>query len=162
MDESSFESELNESPNDGALLRRYAEWLGKHGDSRAELLQCEIDRRDAANRLRNIEDRATSLAWKFGEYLDWLDRVMPNFVLSPTTGTFYSAPRPDAEPYVTLDAYCSADTIVGIVESMKLFNEIPAVHAGVVAEIFVDNESKVELGQPLFRISRPPTLLAGG
>jgi len=54
------------------------------------------------------------------------------------------------------------DTIVEIVESMKLSNEIPAEHVGVVPEILVENKSKAEARQPLFRIARPPTCTVSG
>ena len=54
------------------------------------------------------------------------------------------------------------ETIVGLIEAMKVFNEIPADIHGVITGILVANESGVEYGQPLFRLGRPPRPIAGG
>jgi acetyl-CoA carboxylase biotin carboxyl carrier protein len=70
---------------------------------------------------------------------------------SPVVGTFYASPSPDAEPFVSVGSRVSADTIVCIVEAMKVFNEIPAGVNGVVREVLVENGAAVEYGQPLFR-----------
>ena len=73
-------------------------------------------------------------------------------VLSPTVGVFYSAPSPDARPFVEVgDQVKKGDTLC-IIEAMKLMNEIPAEVDGTVAEICVGNGQVVEYNQPLFRI----------
>lgn len=73
-------------------------------------------------------------------------------VLSPTVGVFYSAPGPDARPFVEVgDQVKKGDTLC-IIEAMKLMNEIPAEVDGTVAEICVGNGQVVEFNQPLFRI----------
>ena len=73
-------------------------------------------------------------------------------VLSPTVGVFYSAPSPDARPFVEVgDQVKKGDTLC-IIEAMKLMNEIPAELDGTVAEICVGNGQVVEFNQPLFRI----------
>lgn len=73
-------------------------------------------------------------------------------VLSPTVGVFYSAPSPDARPFVEVgDQVKKGDTLC-IIEAMKLMNEIPAEVDGTVAEICVGNGQVVEFNQPLFRI----------
>lgn len=73
-------------------------------------------------------------------------------VLSPTVGVFYSAPSPDARPFVEVgDQVKKGDTLC-IIEAMKLMNEIPAEVDGTVAEICVGNGQVVEFDQPLFRI----------
>lgn len=73
-------------------------------------------------------------------------------VLAPTVGVFYSAPNPDARPFVEVgDQVKKGDTLC-IIEAMKLMNEIPAEVDGTVAEICVGNGQVVEFNQPLFRI----------
>ena len=75
-----------------------------------------------------------------------------SLVLSPTVGVFYSAPSPDARPFVEVgDQVKKGDTLC-IIEAMKLMNEIPAEVDGTVAEICVGNGQVVEFNQPLFRI----------
>jgi len=71
-------------------------------------------------------------------------------IKSPVVGTFYRAPAPDAPPYVELGAIVNSDTVVCIVEAMKLMNEIKAETHGRVIKILVENVHPVEYGQDLF------------
>ncbi|HDL02906.1 MAG TPA: acetyl-CoA carboxylase biotin carboxyl carrier protein [candidate division Zixibacteria bacterium] len=73
-------------------------------------------------------------------------------VKSPMVGTFYAAPAPDAQPYVTLNQRIEVGQVVCIVEAMKLMNEIESEVAGRVAKVMVDNAQPVEFGQVLFLI----------
>lgn len=73
-------------------------------------------------------------------------------ITSPMVGVFYSAPSPDANPYVSVGQSVSAGDVVCIIEAMKLMNEVPATEGGVVAEICVQNGDVVEYGQPLFKL----------
>ena len=73
-------------------------------------------------------------------------------VKSPMIGTFYRKPSPDAEPFVEVGAKVGADTVVCIIEAMKVMNEIKAEMSGVVTEILVEDSRPVEFGQPLFRV----------
>ena len=73
-------------------------------------------------------------------------------VLSPIVGTFYRAPNPGAAPYVELGSKVEPDTVVAIIEVMKLMNSVAAGVAGEVVEICVDNAELVEQGQPLLRV----------
>ncbi|QGQ23425.1 acetyl-CoA carboxylase biotin carboxyl carrier protein [Gimesia benthica] len=75
-------------------------------------------------------------------------------IKSPTVGTFYSSPSPDDPPFVSVGSKVSADTIVCIVEAMKVFNQIPAELNGTISEVLVKDGEAVEFGQPLFRISQ--------
>ncbi len=75
-----------------------------------------------------------------------------NVIASPMVGTFYSASSPDAKPYVSAGDKVSADTVVCIIEAMKVFNEIKAETTGTITEVLVKNGDSVEFGQPLFRI----------
>lgn len=73
-------------------------------------------------------------------------------VLAPTVGVFYSAPSPDARPFVEVgDQVKKGDTLC-IIEAMKLMNEIESEYDGIVEAVLVNNEEVVEYGQPLFRI----------
>ena len=71
---------------------------------------------------------------------------------SPTVGTFYSAPSPDDPPFVKVGQAVSPDSVVCIVEAMKVFNQIQAETAGTIVEVLVEDGDAVEFGQPLFRI----------
>jgi len=73
-------------------------------------------------------------------------------VKSPMVGTFYRAPAPDAPPYVEPGDRVTEESVLCIVEAMKLMNEIKAETSGIVTEILVENGQPVEFGQPLFRI----------
>ncbi len=71
---------------------------------------------------------------------------------SPLVGTFYSSPSPDSEDFVRIGDTVKKGQVIGIVEAMKLMNEIECEYDGVVDEIFVKNGDIVEYGQPLMRI----------
>lgn len=73
-------------------------------------------------------------------------------VTAPLVGTFYSASSPDAEPFVKEGDTVKKGQVLGIIEAMKLMNEIESEYDGVVEAVLVNNEEVVEYGQPLFRI----------
>jgi acetyl-CoA carboxylase biotin carboxyl carrier protein len=73
-------------------------------------------------------------------------------IKSEAIGTFYSRPKPDAKPYVDIGSKVTPTTTVCQIEAMKIFNEIPAGCAGVIAEICVENQQPVEYGTVLFRV----------
>jgi acetyl-CoA carboxylase biotin carboxyl carrier protein len=73
-------------------------------------------------------------------------------IVAPMLGTFYRAPAPGEPPFVEVGARVEPDTIVGIIEVMKMMNSVPAGVAGVIAEIHVENAQPVEYGDPLFRV----------
>lgn len=75
-----------------------------------------------------------------------------NVVTSPLVGTFYNASSPEAEPFVKVGDTVKKGQVLGIIEAMKLMNEIESEFDGVVEAILVNNEDVVEFGQPLFRI----------
>lgn len=75
-------------------------------------------------------------------------------ITSPIVGTFYRAPSPDKPPYVKEGDSVSPDSVVCIVEAMKLMNEIQAEISGEVVKIYVENAQPVEFGQPLFGIKK--------
>ncbi|MCX6984323.1 MAG: acetyl-CoA carboxylase biotin carboxyl carrier protein [Lentisphaerae bacterium] len=71
---------------------------------------------------------------------------------SPIVGTFYRAGSPDAEAFVKVGSKVNPDTVVCIIEAMKVMNEIKAEKSGTIKEILVENARPVEFGQPLFVI----------
>jgi acetyl-CoA carboxylase biotin carboxyl carrier protein len=73
-------------------------------------------------------------------------------VVSPMVGTFYRAPSPDSAPYVQEGQEITKDSVVCIIEAMKVMNEIKAEVQGVIAEVLVENGTPVQFGQPLFRV----------
>lgn len=73
-------------------------------------------------------------------------------IVSPMVGTFYQSPSPDADAYVKPGSKVTPDSIVCIVEAMKLFNEIEAEVSGEIVEILVKDGQLVEYGQPLFLV----------
>ncbi|MFN7138081.1 MAG: acetyl-CoA carboxylase biotin carboxyl carrier protein [Limisphaerales bacterium] len=73
-------------------------------------------------------------------------------IKSPMIGTFYRAPSPESANYVEVGAEVGPDTVVCIIEAMKVMNEIKAEVRGIVTEILVDNAKPVEFGQPMFKI----------
>ena len=73
-------------------------------------------------------------------------------IKSPIVGTFYATPSPDSEPFVELGSAVKPQTVVCIVEAMKVMNEIKAETNGTIAEILVTNGQAVEYGQVLFKV----------
>jgi len=73
-------------------------------------------------------------------------------IKSPMIGTFYRKPSPESESYVEIGATVMVDTVVCIVEAMKVMNEIKAEMSGVITEILLEDGRPVEFGQPLFRV----------
>lgn len=71
---------------------------------------------------------------------------------SPMLGVFYRAPSPGAPPFVDVGTRVEADTIVCLIEVMKMMNSVAAGVAGTIAQIHVENAEAVEYGQPLFRV----------
>jgi len=90
--------------------------------------------------------RGSALAYPAGSLL----------VKSPMVGSFYRAPEPGARPFVEVGSAVGPDTVVGIVEVMKLMNSIPAAHHGVVTHILVGDGEPVQYGQVLIVVEPGP------
>ena len=73
-------------------------------------------------------------------------------IKSPMIGTFYRAPSPEAASYIEIGSEVNADTVVCIIEAMKVMNEIKAETKGVITQVLVENAKPVEFGQPLFKV----------
>lgn len=74
------------------------------------------------------------------------------FVTAPLTGVWYPAPSPGARPYLVLEGEVSVGQVVGLIEAMKLFNEIKSDVAGTVSRVMADNGMLVKRQQPLFEV----------
>jgi acetyl-CoA carboxylase biotin carboxyl carrier protein len=73
-------------------------------------------------------------------------------ITAPLLGTFYVAPEPGAPPFVQIGSKVTADTTVGLIEVMKVFNSVSAMVNGTIVEILAQNGQFVEYGQPLFLV----------
>ena len=77
-----------------------------------------------------------------------------HYIVSPMVGTFYVSSSPDSPAFVKVGDQIGPDTVVCIVEAMKVFNELPAECSGKIAAILVENGAAVEYGQKLFRVEK--------
>lgn len=73
-------------------------------------------------------------------------------ISAPMVGTFYSKPKPESEDFVKVGSRVTAETVICIVEAMKVFNEIPAEVSGTIVEVLARNEDAVDFGRPLFKV----------
>jgi acetyl-CoA carboxylase biotin carboxyl carrier protein len=73
-------------------------------------------------------------------------------IKSPTPGTFYKSPDPDSPPFVSVGSRVAPETVVCVIEAMKIFNEIHAECAGVITKVLIENAQPVEYGQALFEV----------
>ncbi len=73
-------------------------------------------------------------------------------IKSPMIGTFYRAPSPESAAYVEVGTEVNPDTVVCIIEAMKVMNEIKGEAKGVITQVMVENAKPVEFGQPLFKL----------
>lgn len=80
------------------------------------------------------------------------EKIEGTVVKSPIVGTFYVASSPDSEPFVKVGDSVHKGQVIGIIEAMKLMNEIESEYDGTIQKILVNNKDMVEYGQPLFVI----------
>jgi len=81
-----------------------------------------------------------------------VDQVSGNYITSPMVGTYYSTPSPEDPGFVKVGDIINKDTVVCIIEAMKVMNEVKAGVSGTVAEMLVENGHPVEFGSKLFKI----------
>ena len=135
-------------------LRELISLMDEHGLSEISLSQGDQSwklRRGATEAVPMIS-AAPPQAGGAGGGDDQPDEPTIPTINSPTVGTFYSAPSPDDPPFVKVGQAVSPDSVVCIVEAMKVFNQIQAETAGTIVEVLVEDGEAVEFGQPLFRI----------
>ena len=80
------------------------------------------------------------------------DGPPPNAIVAPLTGLFYTSPSPGAEPYLTIGTQVMVGQVIGLIEAMKLFNEIKSDRAGRVTRIYVESGALVKAKQPLIEV----------
>ncbi|MFO8013469.1 MAG: acetyl-CoA carboxylase biotin carboxyl carrier protein [Phycisphaerae bacterium] len=153
-----------EGPVDLETIRRLLDLMSEHG-----LAELEIEREDMAVRLRKAGAEPPALVAALpaagtpqaaaaaqppppGE-AEPAGEDLPT-ITSPMVGTFYEASSPDADPFVQVGDHVTEDTVVCIIEAMKVFNEIRAETSGTIEKVLVANAEAVEFGQPLF-VVRP-------
>ena len=81
-----------------------------------------------------------------------IESVSMKEIVSPMVGTFYRAASPDASPFVEVGKPVTEESVVCIIEAMKVMNEIKAETSGVIAEVLADNGKPVQFGQALFKV----------
>ena len=81
-----------------------------------------------------------------------IESVPMKEIVSPMVGTFYRGGSPDAPPFVEVGKAVTEDTVVCIIEAMKVMNEIKAETSGIIAEVLADNGKPVQFGQALFKV----------
>jgi len=148
----------NEGPFDLEKLKELIEMMERHG-----LTEVSLRRGDEKWRLRrgpthvmpsnafptSVEHPAASVPLAESKE-DPSDSTVE--IKSPTVGTYYAAPTPDDPPFIKVGSQVQPDTIVCIVEAMKVFNQIPAEISGTIVKILVNTGDSVEFGQPLYRV----------
>jgi len=131
----------------------------------ADIAELEIEREDAKIRLKRYPEPGHSMPTIVtqlpvsGAESSGADANKPEEkneglieIKTPMVGTFYKAPAPDADPFVDVETDVGEDTVVCIIEAMKLMNEIKADVKGRIVKILVDNGQPVEFGQTLFLV----------
>jgi biotin carboxyl carrier protein len=130
---------------------------GRAGDRKLLLLACACARRVWENLVHDqsrewveaTERAADELADRGYSVTAWAGAVE---IRSPTPGTYYNRERPDAAPYTTIGSYVSPETVVCLVEAMKIFHEILAECSGIIVQTPMKDRSFVEYGTVLFRV----------
>jgi acetyl-CoA carboxylase biotin carboxyl carrier protein len=82
------------------------------------------------------------------------EAVAGDFITSPMVGTFYASANPESPAFVKVGDQVGPETVVCIIEAMKVFNEIPAECSGKIVAVLVENGAPVEYGQKLFRVEK--------
>ncbi len=140
-----FELQLKRSdPSDVRLVQTSLDYDQDH----AGRIETAFQRRHAAITLAGKETQ--SLA---GHHEHEVVDTTSLFVTSPMVGTFYGSPSPEEPPFVKVGDRIEKNTVVCIVEAMKVMNEVKSGIAGIIAEIQVESAHPVEFGTKLFRIT---------
>ena len=117
--------------------------ISRYGN--APLMTPTISQQPAAMVTPSQVESTTTAANKGAEVSD-------DLISSPMVGTYYSAPSPSAKPFVTVGQHVNKGDTIGIIEAMKIMNQIEADHSGTVVEILVKDGEAVEFGQALIVI----------
>ncbi len=142
-------------------IRELLEIMESHGLAELELQEgefkvrlCKEQRQVAGAPAGAMAPLATSAYGEQASQGQAPDQTDLESIKSPIVGTFYMAPAPDAEAFVHMGSHVTEETIVCIVEAMKVMNEVKSGVCGVIAEVLVENGEAVEYGQPLFLVKQ--------
>jgi acetyl-CoA carboxylase biotin carboxyl carrier protein len=133
----------------------------KHGDDKIFLKRSGRTLTEDVDKIREMTEREKEEAGRLAairldEIVNGKSGTHPQDGLveikSPLIGTFYATPSPDSKPYVEPGLHVDAQTVICIIEAMKVMNEIKTEISGTIVEISVTNGQAVEYGQVLFRI----------
>jgi acetyl-CoA carboxylase biotin carboxyl carrier protein len=133
-----------------AAVRKLAEVMQDHGLAKIEVSQGGIHILLSAGKPANVATlplTATPVASPSAP-----SEPEGHFVTAPMIGTYYASPSPGDPPFVQVGDAVEVGQTIGIIEAMKIMNEIASDRSGVVAEVFVANSQAVEYGSPLIRI----------
>jgi acetyl-CoA carboxylase biotin carboxyl carrier protein len=129
-----------------------------------DLAEVEIEEEGKKVRLRKTEVKVTSAPMPAARAVEQAPAQAPEprherpqdceEITSPMVGTFYRASSPDADPYVKIGDRVEPESIICIIEAMKVMNEIKAEMQGEIVDMLVENGDVIEFGQPLFLIRR--------
>jgi biotin carboxyl carrier protein len=167
MDETAYLQSLDRDPDNADLRSAYLGWLEKREDPRGECMRLMEERMRLEAENQEINRKIHEIDWQIQLRLprgsqEWLDTVYPLCIRSPLVGRFYTVPRPDVPPFVSVGDRVTPEAVVGIMECMKVFVELPAGIQGVISAVLVGNATVVEYNQLLFKASRAPQLVTGG
>lgn len=153
MDDQEFLRILQAEPDNEEVRLEYWNWLERTGDNRAPYVRLM---RQRLRLLEELEATDALLRAQDSRFNDaWIDIAFPLRVRSPLAGRCYLQPSPNAAPFVQVGSQVTPETVVCLIEAIKVFNEITAGFHGVVSEVVVTNGAPVEHNQVLFRVSRP-------
>ena len=124
------------------------------------LSELDVDLADVTIRLRRsasaVGDACDASPERAAE-IDPPRETPPHLITAPMIGTYYTSPSPGAPPFVAEGDEVFTGQTIGIIEAMKIMNEIAADRSGIVAEVLVSNGQPVEYGSPLIRLARGRT-----
>jgi acetyl-CoA carboxylase biotin carboxyl carrier protein len=131
----------------------------KHGDDKIFLKRSQPQQAVNQMPVRRLDAGAVPVAGQTGEVSGESLAAQPapvdenlTEITSPIVGTFYATPSPDSDPYVEVGTAVNPQTVVCIIEAMKVLNEIKAETTGTIVEVLVTSGQAVEYGQPLFKV----------
>lgn len=153
----SSEPNVQETPSTDELIESVRELIGMMTSS--GISELDLTAGDVSIRLRSQSGSSAGqvvhvpvAATQSGVPIQVAEEPVGKAITSPMIGTFYSAPAPGESAFVQVGDEVEVGQTIGIIEAMKIMNEITADHAGVIAEILVENAQPVEYGSPLMRV----------
>ena len=140
-------------------VRELIAMMGKGG-----ITELDLSTGDLSIRLRGLTGGPTATTAPVLSVVPDTETATPHdedfLVTAPMIGTYYAAPSPGEAPFVHVGDEVEVGQVVGIIEAMKIMNEIISDRAGVVLEVMVENAQPVEYGSPLLRLGEPTDALA--